>query len=274
MFDLILAFVVVLVLFISSIIDIKTREVPDELSLGLIIFAVILKVIQAYFSGWGILMASLIGFAVFLGISLVMYYSRQWGGGDAKLFMAIGIALPYFPEKLSFLNPNISANFLLIIFINTLLFGFVYGMGYITYLYYKNKLKIKFKAKRHFLLMSIALVIASLFFNPELRILILILALIVLVYPYLIILTREVEKKILTYRMKVNKLTEGDWIIKDVKIGNKLIYSRKNPGVTKKQIDLLKKLRIKEVLVKEGIPFVPAIFLGVLSSVVFGGILF
>ena len=122
--------------------------------------------------------------------------------------------------------------------------------------------------------MSIALVIASLFFNPELRILILILALIVLVYPYLIILTREVEKKILTYRMKVNKLTEGDWIIKDVKIGNKLIYSRKNPGVTKKQIDLLKKLRIKEVLVKEGIPFVPAIFLGVLSSVVFGGILF
>ena len=116
--------------------------------------------------------------------------------------------------------------------------------------------------------------IASLFFNPELRILILILALIVLVYPYLIILTREVEKKILTYRMKVNKLTEGDWIIKDVKIGNKLIYSRKNPGVTKKQIDLLKKLRIKEVLVKEGIPFVPAIFLGVLSSVVFGGILF
>src|SRR3989344_5211348 len=177
MFDLILALVVILILFISSLIDIKTREVPDELSIGLIAVAVLFKLLYALSAkDWSIILSSLIGFSVFLGISLVMYYSRQWGGGDAKLFMAIGIALPYFPEKLSFLNPNISANFLLIIFINTLLFGFVYGMGYITYLYYKNKLKIKFKAKRHFLLMSIALVIASLFFNPELRILILILA--------------------------------------------------------------------------------------------------
>ena len=225
MFDLILALIVVLALFISSIIDIKTREVPDELSISLIVVAVILKFFQAYFSEWSVLLISLIGFGIFLGISLIMYYTRQWGGGDAKLFMAIGIALPYFPEKLNFLNANLNINFLLIILINVLIFGFVYGMSYILYLYYKKKLRIKFKLNKYFLFLSVIFIILSLFFQYELRILLLVLALVVFIYPYLITLTKAVENKVLTYKLKVSKLTEGDWIIKDVKHKGKLISS-------------------------------------------------
>jgi Flp pilus assembly protein protease CpaA len=275
MFDLILALIVVLVLLISSLIDIKTREVPDKLSIGLIVVAVLFKLLQAFFAkDWNIIFSSFIGFAVFLGISLIMYYTRQWGGGDAKLFMAIGIALPYFPKDITFLNPHLSMNFLLIILVNVLIFGFIYGMSYIFYLYFKRKIKIDFKLNKSYLLVSILSIVLSMFFRYELKILLLLLALIILIYPYLITLTKEVEKKILTYKIKVSKLTEGDWIIDDIKYKNKLVYSKKSPGITNKQIGLLKKYKIKEVLIKEGIPFVPAIFLGVLFSLIFGSILF
>ena len=108
MFDLILVIVVVFVLLISSIIDMKTREVPDELSIGLIAVAVILKILHAYeIDNFLILLNSLFGFLIFLGISLIMYYTRQWGGGDAKLFMALGIALPYYPTELILFNPGL-----------------------------------------------------------------------------------------------------------------------------------------------------------------------
>src|SRR3989338_1734539 len=135
MFDLILIIIVVIALFISSIIDFKTREVPDELSIGLIVAAVVLKILHAYeINNFSILLSSLFGALIFVGISLIAYYTRQWGGGDAKLFIALGIALPYYPTEFNFFNPNLNVNFMFIIIFNILIFGFLYGMGYITYL--------------------------------------------------------------------------------------------------------------------------------------------
>ena len=76
----------------------------------------------------------------------------------------------------------------------------------------------------------------------------------------------------MTYKLKVNKLTEGDWILNDIFYKGKKIYSRKSPGVTKEQIKLFIKYKMKEVLIREGIPFVPAIFLAVVFSLIFGNI--
>ena|SRR3989344_4863585 len=276
MFDLILVIIVVLALFISSIIDFKTREIPDKLSIGLIVAAVILKVLHAYeISNFSILISSFIGFLIFLGISLIMYYTRQWGGGDAKLFMAIGIALPYYPEELTIFNPNLDVNFLFIIAFNVLIFGFLYGIGYMAYLMFKNKNKLgklRLKVKKLYFLLPLSIVILSLFFQYELRLLLLILAFLVLIYPYLFGVIKFVEKEIMTYKLKVNKLTEGDWILNDIFYKGKKIYSRKSPGVTKEQIKLFIKYKMKEVLIREGIPFVPAIFLAVVFSLIFGNI--
>jgi len=276
MFDLILVIIVVLALFISSIIDFKTREIPDKLSIGLIVAAVILKVLHAYeISNFSILISSFIGFLIFLGISLIMYYTRQWGGGDAKLFMAIGIALPYYPEELTIFNPNLDVNFLFIIAFNVLIFGFLYGIGYMAYLMFKNKnklSKLRLKVRKLYFLLPLSIVILSLFFQYELRLLLLILAFLVLIYPYLFGVIKFVEKEIMTYKLKVNKLTEGDWILNDIFYKGKKIYSRKSPGVTKEQIKLFIKYKMKEVLIREGIPFVPAIFLAVVFSLIFGNI--
>jgi len=274
MFELILVIIVILVLLISSLIDIKKREIPDKFSIGLIIVAVIFKILHAYeISNFSILFSSLIGFLIFLGISLILYYSRQWGGGDAKLFMALGIAFPYYPKELTIFNPILNVNFMLIIVFNMLLFGFLFGIGYMVYLLLKNKdklKKLKFSTNKFYFLLPLALVILSLFFQYELRILLLILAFLILIYPYLFKIVKFVENDILTYRLKISKLTEGDWILHDVFYKKRKIYSKKSPGVTKKQIELFMKYKIKEVVVREGIPFVPAILLAVIFSLIFG----
>ena len=278
MFDLILAVIVVLVLFVSSIIDLKTREIPDKFSIGLIIIAVILKLLHSYeISNYSILLNSLYGFLIFTGISLIAYYTRQWGGGDAKLFIALGIAFPYYPNELmKIFQPDLSISFMFIIVFNMLLFGFIYGLGYLIYLMLKNKNKLKklnLKVNMIYFLLPLSAVISSLFFMYELRILLLMLAFLLLIYPYLVKIVKFAEKEIMTYKLSVDKITEGDWIIEDVYHNHNKIYSKKSPGVTKEQIGLFKKYKIKELIIREGIPFVPAIFLGLLFSLIFGSII-
>src|SRR3989338_5965028 len=81
-------------LLAASYTDLKTREVPDWLSYGLIFSAL---GIRALFSlgelDGGILLRGLAGFAVFVAIAYLMYYTRQWGGGDSKLLMGLGAAI-------------------------------------------------------------------------------------------------------------------------------------------------------------------------------------
>src|SRR3989344_8802107 len=169
MLDLILTVIIVLVLFVSSVIDLKTREEPDELSIGLVITAVVLKFLHAYeINNYSILISSLIGFLIFLGVSMIAYYTRQWGGGDAKLFIALGIAMPYYPSELSIFNPNLNANFMLIIIFNILLAGFVYGLSYIICLLLKHEnkqKKLNLRINIFYFLLPAGIITLSLFFQ-------------------------------------------------------------------------------------------------------------
>jgi hypothetical protein len=70
----------------------------------------------------------------------------------------------------------------------------------------------------------------------------------------------------------INRLTEGDWIYKDVYIGKKLITGPKDLGISREQIAQLKKYssqgKIKAVIIKEGIPFIPAFLLAFVATVI------
>jgi hypothetical protein len=85
------------------------------------------------------------------------------------------------------------------------------------------------------------------------------LAIYILTYAW--IFTRSIERTILLKEYPVGKLTEGDWIVKEVKVKGKIIVHAKNTGVTIEQIAALKRAKVKTVLVKEGIPFVPGFLL-------------
>ncbi|MBI2142083.1 hypothetical protein HYU15_01165 [Candidatus Woesearchaeota archaeon] len=73
------------------------------------------------------------------------------------------------------------------------------------------------------------------------------------------------------------KLTEGDWIAKDVYVNRKYVCGPKDLGIEKSQIRKLMKYKlqgkIRKVLIKEGIPFVPSFLIAFLLSVKFGNLL-
>ncbi len=74
--------------------------------------------------------------------------------------------------------------------------------------------------------------------------------------------------------VKPMELTEGDWIAKDVKVNGKRICGPKDLGIEKKQIRKLvgfyRKGKVKRILIKVGIPFVPSFLVSFLISVLFG----
>ncbi|MCK5283400.1 MAG: prepilin peptidase [Nanoarchaeota archaeon] len=271
-------------LLTGSISDIKTREVADWSNYGLIAIGIASNLIFSLVSNnWNFILNSLMGFGVFLLLALIMFYTGQWGGGDSKMLMGLGAlyGLGLRWEQSSFL-----VSFLL----NTLIAGAVYGIIWSIVLAIKNRKKflkehikitsnknIKTTRKIFILLFAISIILFFAINDLLLRSMILSLTAMIFFTFYLWILIKAVEKSCMHKLVKPDKLTEGDWIVKDIKYKGKYIAGPKDLGIEKKQIAKLKKLyrekKIKNVLIKEGIPFVPSFFLGWLMTLAFGNIL-
>ena len=75
-------------------------------------------------------------------------------------------------------------------------------------------------------------------------------------------------------KIPIEKLTEGDWIVKDVMVDNKRICGPKDLGIEKKQIAQLIKLKqkgkIQNIVIKEGIPFVPSFLIAYIATLLLG----
>src|SRR3989344_2357137 len=111
-----------LVLFIGSITDLKTREVPDWVNYGLMTSGVALNLaFTVIYSNFYFILSSLIGLAVFFGIAWVMFYSGQWGGGDSKMLIGLGAAIGI-DYRMG------SEQFLLGFFLNLVFVGAIYGI--------------------------------------------------------------------------------------------------------------------------------------------------
>lgn len=288
MFDWIIFVVVIAWLVFASISDIKTKEVPDWLSYSLIILGIAIysfKSIQL--NSFSPILKSLMIFGIFLVISQLMYYSKQWGGGDAKLLMGLGAILPEYPSDLiGVFNPNINLPFPMILFINILIAGGIYGLLICLILILKNiksfnknfkELINQEKVKRIrliILILSLLFITSSLIIKVySLQLAFFAMAVIPLVFFYLYIAVKSIENVSMYKTLPISKLVEGDWVAEDIKINNKLVYSKDSLGITKEQIELIKKHK-KKVLVKDGIAFIPPFLIGTIISLLFGNIIF
>ncbi|MFT4283096.1 MAG: prepilin peptidase [Candidatus Woesearchaeota archaeon] len=264
---------VILVLFaliIGSIIDIKIREVPDTLNYSLIILGFLLAIASSIYSTSLMpLIGSIGGFLIATSISLLLFYSGQWGGGDAKLLMGIGAIKGLSIGIFGFY-------FILEFFILTMLAGAIYGVFWMIYLAIKNKdefikqyKKLNTKKiifiKKVMLLISIFIILFSILLNPYLELTILIIALLFTLFfsLYLFLTVKAVENGCMVKKIGVNKLVEGDWVVGSKKLSELKIEVDKT-GISKEQIDIIKKNKIKSIVVKEGIPFVPSFLLAYL----------
>jgi len=266
-----LIIITIVFLVIASIKDIKKREVPDYLSHSLIAIGSVFVILKAIaLNNYKIILGAGIVFLIFLALSLIMYYTKQWGGGDSKILMALGIIFYAYPGSLlNYFNPNLTMPFPLILIINILIFGSVYGIIYSIILSMQSKKPFKPEINKALFIPPILLVAVSFFFSDVIKILFLLLAFITLSYPYLLSYIKYIEKNCMLKVIPIKRLTEGDWIAEDIKN----IYNKESIGVTKKQIEQIKNLNIKKVLVKYGVPFIPSFLIAVIISLIFGNLL-
>jgi len=130
MFDYIILIITIIWLLIATISDIKTKEVPNWITYSLVIIALAIYSFKSiHYHTFKPILTSLIGLVVFSILGTLMYYSKQWGGGDTKLLFGLGAALPDYPLILNdILTPNLNIPFLSILYLNILLIGSIYGL--------------------------------------------------------------------------------------------------------------------------------------------------
>ena len=278
--DLILIGLSLIALLIASYTDIKTREVPDILSYILVIGSLCLRFMASIITNdWAILLSGLAGFLLFVVLGYLMYNTGQWGGGDSKLLMGMGAAIGLdfhivpFPTLLLFL-------------LNLVIAGAVYGTLWIIVLGIKHSKAVKDQIKTReqqtkkihqtLIIATLPLVILSVVAIQDniLRISLGGLAIIPLVSYYLWIIVKSIEVVAFYKHISPNKLTEGDWIANDIIVEKQYITGPKENGITpsqiRKLIALYKRGKIKTILVKEGIPFVPSFLIGFVITMAIG----
>ncbi len=249
----------------GSIQDLKKREVANWLNFSFIVFAFAYRIFYSISKkDTQFFLFGLFGFAIFFVLAHVLYYAKAFAGGDAKLLMGFGLILPYYSVKSLFIMPIV---FIFVLFFIGAIYSLLYSIGIVV----KNKkiFSTQFSnyLKKHkiTLVTSLVLFFVSLFFtfiNP-LLIPLTILFLIPLMYVY----TKSLERcMIKSYHY--NQLTEGDWLENSVKLTKSITIYKTVHGLSAKDIKLLKKYK-KHVLVKEGIPFVPAFLITLILMVFF-----
>src|SRR3989344_4422751 len=179
--ELILLLIGLIGVIIAIILDIKTTEVPDSSNYFMIFSGFVLRIIYSINSGdWNFTIFAVKTFVIIFIISLFMYKTNQWGGGDSKLLMGLSVLFATYPSfLLSYFSPKIYLNLPLVIFINILIVGVVYSFIWSLILAVKNKdrflkrikvnLDKKRKIKKQVYLISAVLLLISIFTNGLLQ---------------------------------------------------------------------------------------------------------
>ena len=194
------------------------------------------------------------GLMAFFLLANILYFSRFFAGGDAKLMMALG---PVIPLGIGFLgNVNLFLNFLFLLLIVRL----AYDLICILYLGFRDSDKIhkefykNLKANKKFIYMFIIFGVLFIILGFFERLLF-IPGILIFILPYLYFYTKAIENTSLIEKVGSKEITEGDWLYKDVKVGNRIIEANWN-GLSKNEISLIRK-KHKFVMIKRGIQFGP-----------------
>ena len=262
-------------LLVGTITDFWYREVPDWLSFGSIFAGLGLRLIWSVQAQvWSHFIQGLIGFGILFIFGMLMFRLGQWGGGDSKVLMALGAIL-----GLSFEFDNLLVAF----FINAAFAGAAYGLLWSIVLALRNwkkfsrhlrrllALKEFKKAQRKSLFVAFGLIVVSFIVqDPAIKIGLGVTALMVVVLAYMYAFIKAVEFACMYKKVTPDELTVGDWIAKNMVVKGKYICGPKDLGIEKKQINLLKKLKIKKILIRTGIPFVPSFFIAYILMLLIG----
>jgi len=269
MFEFIFLSVLAIIWLVFAVVqDLRMREIANWLNFSLIIFALGFRFFYSLFSlgNFQFFYQGLIGLGIFFVLGNLFYYGKLFAGGDAKLMIALGVVLPFSSNFSS--NLEIFINFLLIF----LFVGAIYSLLISFFISLKNIKKFKKEfgkqirknKKMIYLLLFLGLVFMVLGFVETLFFF---LGLLIFVLPYFYFYAKAVDESSMIKNIETNKLTEGDWLYRDVRLGNNVIKA-KWEGLKKKEIIAIRKQR-KKILIRYGMPFSPVFLISFVILIYF-----
>jgi hypothetical protein len=312
--ELIIFIIGLTALLIGSYTDLQKREVADWVNYGLIFtgFGVSL-ILSIVLRNYAIIVGSIIGFLIMLGFGCLMFYTGQWGGGDSKMLMGLGalVGLPitFSTTFLSSIKETFSLwagfPFLLSFLILSIIVGAFYGLFWSIGLAiihrkkflpdFKKRLSTKLAQVVKIILLICALtaIVITLFSNNVIfKVFPIGVVIIFILSFYMFYFIQSIEKIAMIQFVNPEKLTEGDWISKDIyvnagkvnagktsaknmKTKKQYLCGPKDLGISKEQIAKLIKLKksgkyTKKIEIKVGIPFVPSFLIAYLITYFIG----
>lgn len=259
---------------VGGYLDLKTTEFPDWLPYSMIIAALLVRGVFSFLlNDWSLLVNSLIIGCIYLGIGLLLYFTKQWGDGDAWLLGAMGFL---FPDSMSFSPPTMFP-FPVAMFFNFLFIALFYLIIYSVFLGMKDKgireaFRKELKGDRRSILLFTLLFFlmswgsaANFLFNMSapLESLYTIIYLPFLLFLILVFIryARVIEKHSFKKKIPSGKLKEGD-----------VLLSEKWKGITAEEVEVLKKSK-KFVWIKEGVRFAPVFIITMMVTLFFGDLM-
>lgn len=265
----------VIYLAAGSIADLRTGEIPEEISYGFIITALTVAAVNSFIENNYLFLIE--SFSVGLGFFLVgflLFYLGQWGGGDVKLVSGVGCTLGFL-HAAGYIRDGLLFPYYTAYFINLIYIALPYATVYGLLLSVKNRETIK-QFIRH--LSDKKTVFAFILsFTPSLLaayVGLVSLSLFYLLIPVLLLAAfflKAVELTALRENVAVEKLRIGDVVAEDLLVNGKIVASRRDiEGFDEKTLIEVKKLASEgkippTIKIKKGIKFAPVLFFALLS---------
>ena len=251
---------------VASMQDLKRREVDNWLNLFLLVSSLV-------FVFYGAILRDELDIIFHVGFLLVImfvimnifYYGRVFAGGDAKLLFAMTVFFLGVSFYESVINVGIFCLFLMVA-------GSVYGLCYSGVLWYLNRDKInaemgRLVSEKRWLVGVVLLASVLMIFGVKNFIFFLI-GVCLFIFPFLYVFAKGLENVSMIREVSGFELREGDWLVEDVKVGRRVVKANWD-GLSLDDIELLRKE--KRVMIKEGLPFVPAFLIAFLGYVFLKG---
>jgi Flp pilus assembly protein protease CpaA len=266
--------VVLIGTFLAAYTDYKTGYIFDKITYPMIAIGILLNAfelgkdisIEKFFELFSV--ATIIFF-----IGYLLYFLGKIGGGDVKLFTAIGLLLPLekgiFPFNVFVLNSLILAG------ISSLTF---YGVYYILK-YARKGIDLKENSEGIKKASALALLTAFYFFmvySVGMQKLVLVLVVPLSIALIFIALEKGIKREFFLKKISLQEIEEDELIA--IEFQEKETLKKLNLGlkgiIGEKEKNELKKLGVKELMVYRNLPkFGPFIFVGVLINILFPGLL-
>lgn len=95
--------------FLATVFDLKRRQIPNVISLGLLGCSIALAAAGLHPLGWG---QAALGLAAATVLTLPLFAKGWYGGGDTKLCIALGATLGLLPFLIFFAGTCVAGGFL------------------------------------------------------------------------------------------------------------------------------------------------------------------